>query len=87
LQEALNNVAKHSRARIARVRLQSDPNQTTISISDDGIGFDPNFLTGRVTSMGGLGLHQMRERVESRGGRFAYHSQPGHGTHITASLP
>ncbi len=87
LQEALNNVAKHSRARTVRVQLQSNPEQTTISIVDDGVGFDPAHLTGRVTSMGGLGLHQMRERVESRGGRFAYHSEPGQGTRVTASLP
>ena len=87
LQEALNNVAKHSRAKTARVILHSDDGGTSLTVQDDGEGFDPDALTGKVTSAGGLGLHQMRERVESRGGQFGFSSARGSGTRVTASLP
>jgi signal transduction histidine kinase len=87
LQEALNNVAKHSRAKTARVTLRSDANGTSLTVQDDGEGFDPDALTGMVTSAGGLGLLQMRERVESRGGQFGFSSKRGEGTRVTASLP
>ncbi len=87
LQEALNNVAKHSKAKIARVTLRSDANGTVLTVQDDGEGFDPDALTGMVTSAGGLGLHQMRERVESRGGQFAFSSKRGAGTRVTANIP
>lgn len=87
LQEALNNVAKHSKAKTARVTLRSDAGGTSLTVQDDGEGFDPAALTGKVTSAGGLGLHQMRERVESRGGQFGFSSARGAGTRVTASLP
>lgn len=87
LQEALNNIAKHSRAKNATVTLQSYPNRTQLTVQDDGIGFDPSALTGRVTTAGGLGLSQMRERVEARGGQFEYASRKGNGTRVTAVLP
>ena len=87
LQEALNNIAKHSRAKIVTVTLQTHPSSTNLTVQDDGIGFDPNALTGKVTTAGGLGLSQMRERVEARGGKFEYSSRTGNGTRVTAVLP
>ena len=86
LQEALNNVAKHSRAKTASVTLHSDAAETRLQVQDDGVGFDPQSLTGHVSSAGGLGLTQMRERIEARGGVFRFQSQPGTGTTVTARL-
>jgi signal transduction histidine kinase len=87
LQEALNNIAKHSRAKNVHVVLQSRPSGALLTVQDDGIGFNPSNLTGKITTAGGLGLSQMRERVEARGGRFEYNSKVGHGTRVTAVLP
>ncbi len=87
-QEAMNNVAKHAHARSVEVRLggQSD-GHAFVRVEDDGAGFDPQLVGDRVTSAGGLGLRQMRERVESRGGRFEVRSAPGEGTMILAAVP
>lgn len=87
LQEALNNIAKHSRAKQVLVNLSANSSGTALSVNDDGVGFDPAKLTGIVSSVGGLGLQQMRERIEARGGRFEYVSSLGAGTKVSASLP
>ncbi|ADV68208.1 GAF sensor signal transduction histidine kinase [Deinococcus maricopensis DSM 21211] len=86
LQESLNNVAKHARAREVRVDLAGG-GVVRLTVVDDGAGFDPAALTGRVSSAGGLGLTQMRERVESRGGGYSVTSAPGAGTRVVAELP
>ncbi|GHG15648.1 sensor histidine kinase [Deinococcus indicus] len=86
LQESLNNVAKHARAQEVRVTLRGGE-RVTLRVQDDGAGFDPEQVTGRVSSAGGLGLLQMRERVEARGGLYRVLSSPGHGTLIEAEMP
>ena len=58
-----------------------------VEVRDDGQGFDPVRVSDRVTSAGGLGLKQMRERVQARGGVFEAVSQPGAGTRVYASVP
>ncbi|MFC6592185.1 sensor histidine kinase [Deinococcus lacus] len=87
LQESLNNVAKHSAASEVRVELRGDARSVTLRVTDDGQGFDPAQVSGRVSSAGGLGLMQMRERVEGRGGRYEVRSAAGAGTVVEASLP
>jgi signal transduction histidine kinase len=87
LQEALNNVAKHSKAKTVVVSLRIDPSGTRLIIADDGVGFDPKALTGVVSSVGGLGLAQMRERLQARGGSFEFSSSVGAGTRVMALLP
>lgn len=87
LQEALNNIAKHSRAKQVFVNLSANSSGTSLSVTDDGVGFDPTKLTGVVSSVGGLGLQQMRERIEARGGQFEYVSTPGAGAKVSATLP
>ena len=86
LQESLNNVAKHARASSVQVNLLGG-HQVCLSVQDDGQGFDPAQVSGRVSSAGGLGLTQMRERVESRGGTYRVDSAPGGGTRVEAQLP
>jgi signal transduction histidine kinase len=82
-QEALNNVAKHARARQVAVNLHctlhdAGGEQVELSVSDDGRGFDP----ARVPP-DHLGLGIMRERAESVGATLAVQSSPGQGTRIT----
>ena len=73
IQEALNNCVKHSQASEVRVMMQRDAEGLTISVQDDGVGFDPEHNKG-------LGLLGMMERVGALGGHFHIESQPGRGT-------
>lgn len=87
-QEAMHNVAKHARASEVAVRLGTAPDgMAYVTVTDDGHGFDPQSVGDRVTSAGGLGLKQMRERVEARGGRLDVTSQAGGGTTVSAAIP
>jgi|HigsolmetaAR202D_1030399.scaffolds.fasta_scaffold00003_12 Signal transduction histidine kinase len=83
IQEALNNVAKHAHAQQVRVVLRSEGQGLSISISDDGIGFDPS----SVEASDRLGLRQMRERIATLGGRLSLLSRVGKGTEIRAWVP
>jgi signal transduction histidine kinase len=86
-QEAMHNVAKHAGARSVRVRLGRDHRMRAfVEVTDDGSGFDVDAVADRVTSAGGLGLRQMRERVEARGGVYEIHSGAGEGTTVRASV-
>lgn len=85
LQESLNNVAKHARAREVSVSIHGGE-WVTLRVQDDGLGFDPAQVSGRISSAGGLGLVQMGERLEARGGTYRVMSSPGHGTLVEAEL-
>ncbi len=87
-QEAMHNVAKHSSANLVEVRLGTDEEgRVFVEVRDDGKGFDPQQVGDRVTSAGGLGLKQMRERVEERGGRLLIEAGEGEGTLVRAAVP
>lgn len=79
--DALANVARHARARNARVRLSRDRAALIVEIEDDGVGFDPAALVE------GLGLRNMRQRAFSAGGWITVDSAPGQGTRIRVELP
>jgi len=84
--EALNNALKHASPTTVSVALRLDErNQIPcieISITDDGIGFDPYSKDDR----GGLGLISMQERIEKLGGNLTIHSEPGEGTQVKACV-
>jgi signal transduction histidine kinase len=87
-QEALMNCAKHSRASQVQVRLaREDDGQLTLTIADDGTGFDPAALgqTGADQDVGS-GLLNMRERAAFAGGELQLESAPGQGTRITIRI-
>jgi signal transduction histidine kinase len=85
-QEALANVAKHSKAQHVSVLLRADEDRAEMHVRDDGIGFDPARVDGLVDS-GHFGLAGMRERVEMAGGTYGLVSAPGMGTLIRVRLP
>lgn len=85
VQEALTNCAKHSRAKSIMVSLKSDAQAVVLTVSDDGIGFDPDLL-GQTTHTGGLGILTMREMTEFAGGKFSLQSTPGNGTRIEVEI-
>jgi PAS domain S-box-containing protein len=86
VQEALNNVVKHAQATRARVQLGCTDDAIELSVSDDGIGFDPEQLVLRAGPHG-IGLSSMRERAEGEGGLFRCLSTPRGGTTISVSWP
>jgi len=81
LQEALNNVARHSAAKQAWVRLRFLPDALELDVEDRGIGFTDN------PSKRGIGLVAMRERSELMGGRIAFSRPPEGGTLVHLSIP
>ena len=83
LQEALLNIQKHAQASAVEVVLEARQGQVVLSISDDGLGFDPE----RVP-IGHYGLMTMRERAEAAGGRLIVEAGQGRrGTRIEVRLP
>ena len=79
--EAIQNAAKHAGASSVRVDVEGRPDELTLTVTDDGSGFDPS----RVTA--GTGLANMRDRVDSAGGTMELVSTPGQGTRLRATIP
>jgi signal transduction histidine kinase len=86
VQEALNNVVKHARARHVHVKLNYG-DQLTVVIQDDGRGFELPDQADALSDLGHFGLIGMRERAELIGARLTIHSAPGVGTTIELQLP
>ncbi|HNV26745.1 MAG TPA: sensor histidine kinase [Nitrospira sp.] len=83
-QESLNNVARHAKATEVEVELICDEGMITLSVRDNGVGFDAvNASQGR----GRLGLLSMKERVRLVRGTLNVSSSPGGGTHIDVGVP
>lgn len=80
-QESLHNVVKHAQAHHIEFSLASHNGGVTMTVSDDGIGFN----TGD-TFPGHLGLQSMRERAEAIGGALQISSEPGTGTKVTVNI-
>lgn len=83
-QEALTNIEKHAGAGEVQVRLVFGSTGVRLRITDDGIGFDTQAVA--LDPRRGIGLRNMRERVESIGGRFSLRSRPGR-TEVVADVP
>jgi PAS domain S-box-containing protein len=83
-QEALTNVLKHAHARQVWVTLARNAHHVTLTVRDDGQGFDPSRISAPSE---GLGLKGMRERIEMLGGQLAIESRDGQGTCLTARVP
>jgi signal transduction histidine kinase len=87
LQEAFNNIAKHSKANLARLSLKKTEDNIELSIHDDGKGFDVVHAFSVNQPSAGFGLASMRERSELSGGSFSIDSRKGEGTTIRVSWP
>jgi signal transduction histidine kinase len=77
--EALTNVVKHAQASMVRVTVTHSAGCLTVEVVDDGAGgADPRH---------GSGLLGLTDRVGALAGRLEMVSEPGHGTHLTATIP
>ena len=81
VQEALTNVAKHSRAENVRLSVIENNGEIEVSVEDDGVGFDPE------AEHPGFGLAGMRERVAMAGGSLELAAAPGIGTKVKVRIP
>lgn len=81
VQEALNNIAKHSKANNARISLIKEDSDIKLSIEDDGCGFLLN------QQYKGNGIVNLRERVKLLNGSIEIETEPEAGTHIKISIP
>ncbi len=84
-QEALSNVRKHARAAEVEVVLASRDGAVSVTVRDDGVGFEGGDGTAEVP--GHLGMVGMRERVEAAGGWLEIESRPGAGTTVRFGVP
>lgn len=82
-QEALTNTLKHTPARRAALALEAGPSTFTLTVSDEGPGFDVAQASGGERAWG---LAMMRERAEAAGLRLRVESAPGAGTRVCVSL-
>lgn len=89
LKESLNNIVKHAQATEVWLRLSLTPGTFTLAIEDNGHGFEAN-NGGKSVSIerlnSGLGLPNLRKRLETVGGRCVMESSPGKGTRVEMTI-
>lgn len=86
-QEALTNVARHAQARHINIALWHDETTLTMTVQDDGCGFDVNLMKDRALGGESLGVLGMQERATLVGGNLLIESQPGQGCTVRLTCP
>jgi signal transduction histidine kinase len=84
VREAVNNAVKHAQATVVRLRVGMGGGSVTISVEDDGCGFDP---TQPADDGRHSGLANMRRRADDIGGTLVLTSRPGRGTRVEITAP
>jgi len=84
IQESLNNILKHSKAKEFTITMMEEKGNIKIMVSDDGIGFE---TSNENYQLPGLGLRSIKERVESYSGKFKIESQLNSGTILIIDMP
>ncbi len=85
-QEAIRNVVRHSAASSVRIHLGRDGDRVTLTVDDDGRGFDPQELAA-ATDDGHVGLRLLAGLIADASGEMEVYSAPGAGTAVTVWLP
>ena len=87
IQEAMNNIAKHSGASIANIDLKTKGGGILLSIEDDGVGFDEEEVAACMGLDRNFGLANIRDRAVLSEGQCAIRSIPGSGTTVCIIWP
>ncbi len=85
-QEALTNIERHAQAKHVKIKLSAPKGVVTLSITDDGNGFENNYATTKSNPLTGIGLRNMQERIEHHNGELKILSS-NRGTTIRAKMP
>jgi two-component system NarL family sensor kinase len=83
IQEFINNILKHSKAKNVFIKLYEQNNRIYFQIFDDGIGFDKK----NISDKDGFGINQIDARIQMMNGEFLIESTVGEGTTISVELP
>lgn len=86
-QEAINNAIKYADSSHIVVMISHSESLLSVTIDDNGKGFDPSEVGTKKSSESGMGLEFMQERIKYINGRLFLHSAQGEGTHITLNVP
>ncbi len=86
-QEAMTNCTKHANATMASLKLEADSSELSLSLVDNGDGFELEAYLDETDEGKHFGLINMRERTELLGGTFSLVSAPGEGTTLNATVP
>lgn len=81
IQELLTNIIKHAEAKEATVQFTEDQNQLIIMVEDDGLGFEPD------KNFDGMGLANLKKRINRINGSLNIDSSPGNGTTVIINVP
>lgn len=90
IQEAINNIRKHARARNVWVRISTNAEHLRFDVEDDGVGFDSDMIVGNYEERGSFGLLNMRERAAMLSGYIEIQSPRIHaarGARVTGLIP
>lgn len=87
VQEAIGNALKHASPQNIWITMRQEDRSATISIQDDGAGFDTMNIEEEYPKLGSMGLLNIRERAEMAGGKLTIASQLGKGTMVTLVVP
>ncbi len=85
-QEALSNVVRHAQATYVTVQLDFADGEVSLSVEDNGRGFDVPESPAEMAPSGHYGLLGLQERAELNGGHLTIQSQPGQGTRLNITL-
>ncbi|WP_161634437.1 tetratricopeptide repeat-containing sensor histidine kinase [Aquimarina pacifica] len=83
LQELIGNILKHARAEEISIQLLKKEDSIAITVIDDGIGFDPDY----IQNFSGMGIKGIRSRIENMKGNLDFDSGKGNGTTVTMYIP
>ncbi|MDX5467669.1 MAG: type IV pili methyl-accepting chemotaxis transducer N-terminal domain-containing protein [Cyclobacteriaceae bacterium] len=86
-QEAINNAIKYADSTHILVTISHSENLLSITVSDNGKGFDKSSLKPKPDKDGGMGLTFMQERINYINGRLFINSAPNQGTRVTLNVP
>lgn len=87
VQEAVNNALKHAHADNIYIKLFQKDSKLTVTVLDDGLGFDAHTVTKNYEQRGSYGMVNMEERAEIAGGSLTVKSAPGAGAEIVVTVP
>ena len=87
VQEALNNIVKHSKAKEFSIQISIKENIINIIVADDGCGIPNNYFEVKESKIYGTGLFSMKERIRKFNGTLIIESSPEMGTNLFIEIP